>query len=135
MANKKSFVPANLQLWIEARRKFRLSHAHVQMAFELGLNPKKLGKLDNHHQQPWKLPLPDFIVKLYRKRCGKERPDTVRSIEEMAAAKRAKALAKKARKAMRRQTPDAGPPLSAAQGSHHTTAATNAGVQGWEEAK
>ena len=132
---KKSSVPAHLQLWIEARRKFRLSHAHVQMAFELGLNPKKLGKLDNHHQEPWKLPLPDFIVKLYRKRCGKDRPDTVRSIEEMAAAKRAKKLAKKAKKAMRRRTPDAGPPLSAAQGTHHTTAATNGGVQGWEEAK
>jgi len=128
-------VPAHLQLWIEARRKFRLSHAHVQMAFELGLNPKKLGKLNNHHQEPWKLPLPDFIVKLYRKRCGKDRPDTVRSIEEMASAKRAKTLAKKARKGMRRQTPDAGPPLSAAEGTHHTTAATNGGVQGWEEAK
>jgi len=135
MANKKSFVPAHLQLWIEARRKFRLSHAHVQMAFELGLNPKKLGKLNNHHQEPWKLPLPDFIVKLYRKRCGKDRPDTVRSIEEMAAAKRAKTLAKKARKAMRRQTPDADPPLSAAESTHHTTAATYGGVQGWEEAK
>jgi len=135
MANKKSFVPAHLQLWIEARRKFRLSHAHVQMAFELGLNPKKLGKLNNHHQEPWKLPLPDFIVKLYRKRCGKDRPDTVRSIEEMAAAKRAKKLAKKAKKAMRRRAPDAGPPLSAAPGTHHTTAATIGGVQGWEEAK
>jgi len=135
MAKKKSSVPAHLQLWIEARRKFRLSHAHVQMAFELGLNPKKLGKLDNHHQQPWKLPLPDFIVKLYRKRCGKDRPDTVRSIEEMAAAKRAKALAKKARKAMRRQTTDCGPSLSAAESTRHTTAATNGGLEGWEEAR
>jgi hypothetical protein len=135
MANKKSFVPAHLQLWIEARRKFRLSHAHVQMAFELGLNPKKLGKLNNHHQEPWKLPLPDFIVKLYRKRCGKDRPDTVRSIEEMAAAKRAKTLAKKARKVMRRRMHAAGPPLSAAQATHHPTAATNGGVHGWEAAK
>jgi len=136
MAKKKSSVPAHLQLWIEARRKFRLSHAHVQMAFELGLNPKKLGKLDNHHQQPWKLPLPDFIVKLYRKRCGKERPDTVRSIEEMAAAKRAKALAKKARKAMRRQTPDSsGPQLSTVEGIRQTTAATNGAAEGWEAAR
>jgi hypothetical protein len=134
MAKKKLSVPAHLQLWIEARRKFRLSHAHVQMAFELGLNPKKLGKLDNHHQEPWKLPLPDFIVKLYRKRYGKDRPDTVRSIEEMAAAKRAKALAKKARKAMRRQTSDAGPPLGAAEGTRHTIAVTSGGAW-WEEAK
>src|SRR5262245_43547156 len=103
MVKKKSHVPARLQPWIDARRKFKLSHAHVQMARELGLNPKKLGKLDNHQQEPWKLPLPDFIVKLYRKRCGKDRPETVRSIEEIAAAKRAKKLAKKANKAMRQE--------------------------------
>jgi hypothetical protein len=125
MAKKKSHVPARLQPWIDARRKFRLSHAHVQMARELGLNPKKLGKLNNHWQEPWKLPLPDFIAKLYQKRCGKDRPDTVRSIEEMAAAKRAKTLAKKASKAMRRRTPDSSPPLSATAGIPLTTAATN----------
>jgi hypothetical protein len=34
------------------------------MARELGMNPKKLGKLDNHDQEPWKLPLPEFIRKL-----------------------------------------------------------------------
>ena len=93
---KKPPVPAQLQPWIDARRKFGLSHAHVQMARELGLNPKKLGKLDNCDQEPWKLDLPDFIAKLYRQRYGKDRPDTVRSIEEIAAAKRAKKLARKA---------------------------------------
>jgi hypothetical protein len=62
------------------------------MARELGmnLNLKKLGKLDNHDQEPWKLALPEFIGKLYSKRFGKERPDAVRSIEETAAVKRAK---------------------------------------------
>jgi hypothetical protein len=129
MAKKKASVPGHLQLWIEARRKFRLSHAHLQMAFELGVNPKKLGKLDDHHQEPWKLPLPDFIAKLYRKRCGKDRPDTVRSIEEMAAAKRAKALAKKSSKAMRGRTLESGPPLRAGEGTCHTTAATNDGTR------
>ena len=49
------------------------------MARELGMNPKKLGKLDNHDQEPWKLALPEFIGKLYSKRFGKERPDAVRS--------------------------------------------------------
>jgi hypothetical protein len=67
----------------------------MQMAREPGMNPKKLGKLDNHDQEPWKLPLPEFIAKLYFKRFGKERPDAVRSIEETAAAKRAKGQAKK----------------------------------------
>jgi hypothetical protein len=52
------------------------------MARELGMNPKKLGKLDNRDQEPWKLPLPAFIEHLYFKRFGRERPDIVRSIEE-----------------------------------------------------
>jgi hypothetical protein len=96
MMKKQLRIPANLQPWIDARRKFRLSHEHVQMARELGMNPKKLGKLDNHDQEPWKVPLPEFIGKLYSKRFGKVRPDVVRSIEETATAKQAKKQAKKA---------------------------------------
>jgi hypothetical protein len=96
MAKKPQRISANLQPWIDARRKFHLSHEHVQMARELGMNPKKLGKLDNHNQEPWKLPLREFIGKLYFKRFGKKRPDAVRSIEETAAAKQAKKQAKKA---------------------------------------
>ena len=90
MTQKQPRIPAKLQPWIDARRKFRLSHQHVQMARELGMNPKKLGKVDNHDQEPWKLPLPEFIGKLYSKRSGKERPDAVRSIEETAAMKQEK---------------------------------------------
>jgi hypothetical protein len=41
-------LPRNLQDWVEARSRHRLSHAQVQMARELGMNPRKLGKLDNH---------------------------------------------------------------------------------------
>ena len=47
-----SGTPADLQAWIEARRRHRLSHAQVQMARELGMNPEKLGKVDNHRQEP-----------------------------------------------------------------------------------
>jgi alpha-ketoglutarate-dependent 2,4-dichlorophenoxyacetate dioxygenase len=61
MAKKQAQIPPHLQPWIEARRRFHLSHAHVQMARELGMNPKKLGKLNNHDQEPWKLPLREFI--------------------------------------------------------------------------
>ena len=75
--------------WIEARKRFHLSHAHVQMARELGLNPKKLGKLDNHREEPWKAPLPQFIEHLYFKRFGRERPEFVVSVEERARAKEA----------------------------------------------
>jgi hypothetical protein len=95
---QQAFIPGGLEPWIDARRRFRLSHAHVQMARELGMNPKKLGKLANHDQEPWKLPLPQFIAALYVKRFGKARPDTVRTIEEIAAAKQAKKQRRKAGK-------------------------------------
>ena len=32
-----------MQAWIAARKRHRLSHAQVQMARELGMNPSKLG--------------------------------------------------------------------------------------------
>ena len=96
-------VPQDLQHWIEARKRHRLSHAHVQMARELGMNPRKLGKIDNHRQEPWKAPLPIFIESIYFKRFKKERPDRIMTVEEIAAAKaagtRARKLAKQARKA------------------------------------
>ena len=34
-------------------------------------------------QEPWKLPLPDFIEELYLKHFKKNQPDNVRSIEQM----------------------------------------------------
>ncbi len=81
--------------WIEARNRFHLSHAHVQMARELGMNPKKLGKLDNHRQEPWKAPLPQFIEHLYIKSFGKKPPEFVVPVEERARAKEAKRAARK----------------------------------------
>ena len=114
---KKLAIPAKLQPWIEARRKLNLSHAHIQMARELGFNPKKLGKLNNHSQEPWKLPLPNFIEELYRKQYGKKQPDIVRSIEEMVAEKQAKKRAQKARKLAQSQQPAANPERSGDQNS------------------
>lgn len=80
---KKRLSP-RYQVWVEARHKFRLSHAHIQMARELGLNPKKLGGLANHDQERWKSPLPRFIEDLYLKRFGSARPKVVMTIEQMA---------------------------------------------------
>jgi hypothetical protein len=77
-------LPERLQVWIDAHTRHHLSHAHVQMARELGLNPKKLGKIDNHRQEPGKATLPEFIERLYLKRFGKRRPDVVVSIEARA---------------------------------------------------
>lgn len=63
--------------WIEAKKKFRLSNMHIQMARELGMNPKKFGGLANNKQEPWKAPLPVFIEELYLKRFKKEKPNEV----------------------------------------------------------
>jgi hypothetical protein len=42
------------------------------------MNPAKLGKLDNHTQEQWKLPLPRFIEELYLERFGKTTPAAAR---------------------------------------------------------
>ena len=94
---KKQLSP-KYQVWVDARNRFHLSHAHVQMARELGLNPKKLGQKANHHEEPWKVGLPEFIERLYAKRFGKKRPDHVRSIEQMVRDKKRKQAERKARK-------------------------------------
>ena len=87
MAKQKK-LPPNLQTWVDARKRFHLSHAQVQMARELGMNPKKLGGLANHKQEPWKVPLPQYIEELYLKRFKKARLDNVRSIEQIVADKK-----------------------------------------------
>ena len=78
------------------------------MARELGMNPKGLGSLVNHRQQPWKAPLPEFIEHLYEKRFGRARPEEVVSIEEHTKRQAAKQAQKKARKEERRATRDRG---------------------------
>jgi len=101
MAKQKSLSP-KYQAWIDARKRFRLSHAHIQMARELGMNPKKFGKLANHKQEPWKQPLPDFIESLYWKRFKKDHPDNVRSIEQMVKDAKRKQAERKVRKQQER---------------------------------
>ena len=85
---KKGFISNKLKPWIEARKKYHLSHAQIQMARELGMNPKKIGSLANHKQEKWKLPLPQYIEYLYQKRFGKELPNDVRPLEVRDAEKR-----------------------------------------------
>ncbi len=78
----KKHIPQELQVWIDARKKYHLSHGQVQMARELGMNPRKFGGLANHRQERWKMPLPEFIEHLYFKHFGRSGPDHVVSIEE-----------------------------------------------------
>ncbi len=99
----KDKLDPTLEAWAVAQKRHHLSHAHVQMARELGMNPKKLGGKDNHKQEPWKAPLPEFIQYLYAKRFGREWPAEVRSIKEIARVKAQKKAARKVAKAERKK--------------------------------
>ena len=68
------------QEWIDAKKKFHLSDTHIQMARELGMNPKKFGSLANHKQEKWKVPLPEFIEEIYHKRFKNEKPYNIKQI-------------------------------------------------------
>jgi len=100
---KKAKIPDKLQSWINARKKYHLSHAHIQMARELGMNPKRLGGKANHKQEPWKVPLPVFIEELYFKRFGKSRPDKVKSMEQIVREKMEKKAKRRKRKQLEKQ--------------------------------
>ena len=85
---------AILEIWLVAQKRHRLSDRQVQMARELGLNPDKLGKIDNHRQEVWKAPLPQFIESIYFKRFKREEP----IMAEMEAKKKLQKEKKKERK-------------------------------------
>jgi len=78
-------IPPKLQPWFDARQRFKLNHAEVQMARELGMNPKKFGALANERQEPWKAPLREFIASCYRKSFSRDAPQQVLSLEEVVA--------------------------------------------------
>ena len=99
--SKKIKTNRQMQEWIDARRRHHLSHSQIQMARELGLNPAKLGRIDNHKQEPWKLPLPPFIEQLYFERFGKTTPDKVQSIEERCRVEGAQGEARRAARRLR----------------------------------
>jgi hypothetical protein len=102
MPKKRNLSP-KLQAWVDDRKRHHLSHAQVQMGRELGLNPKKLGKMDNHDQEPWKMPLRQYIQHLYFKNFHKERPDVVMSIEERVRSQKEKKAKKRQEKQLRLQ--------------------------------
>ena len=104
MGKRKKKSNQELEAWIDARKRHHLSHAQVQMARELGMNPKKLGKLDNHHQEPWKMPLRQYIEHLYFKRFGKARPDVVLSIEDRIRCEKEKKARRREVKLLRRRS-------------------------------
>ena len=92
-------IPAKLKVWIDARERYKLSHVQVQMARELGMNPKKFGNLANHKQEQWKVPLPKFIEHCYERQFKKNAPEDQRSIEQKLEAERKKKEMKQLSKA------------------------------------
>jgi hypothetical protein len=92
-------IPPKLQPWFEARQRFRLGHAHIQMARELGLNPRKFGALANVQQDAWKRPLAEFIAHCYSKRFGRATPEQVQSLEEVVKRAEARRNERRERKA------------------------------------
>ncbi len=74
------------------------------MARELGMNPKKFGKIVNEKQEPWKAPLPAFIEHIYLKRFGRDRPSDVKSIEEVFRAKEKKKEEQRKKKELQKES-------------------------------
>lgn len=101
-----SVKKAILEKWGVAQKKHRLSDKHVQMARELGLNPDKLGKIDNHQQETWKAPLPQFIEEIYFKRFKRETPETVKPLKLIIAEQEKKKKEQKKAKDERRKLHD-----------------------------
>ncbi len=96
-------MPDKYQVWIDVRKRYRLSDVHIQMARELGMNPKKFGKISNEKQEPWKKPLPLFIEDIYLKRFGRDRPSDVKSIEEVFRAKEKKKEERRKKKELQKE--------------------------------
>ena len=78
------------------------------MARELGMEPRKFGKLANHKQEPWKAPLPIFIENLYFKKFGKKYPDVVKSVEQVVADMNKRKEERRKRKEEKRRIEQAG---------------------------
>jgi len=97
-------MAVKIEKWVVAQKKYKLSDKHVEMARELGLNPDKLGKIDNHKQEVWKAPLPQFIENIYYKRFKKEEPAIVRSLKDIIADDKARKEKKKKEEAKRRDS-------------------------------
>ena len=100
---QKAKISEKDQVWINVRKKYHLSHSHIQMARELGMNPKRFGKIANHKQEPWKAPLPVFIEDIYFKRFGKRRPENVKSIEQMVRILEDKKAARRKQRELKKQ--------------------------------
>lgn len=102
MAKKGRRVPPQLQPWVEARKRYRLSHAHIQLARELGNESQDARQARQLPAGAVEGSVPVFIEDLYFKRCGKHRPERVLSIEDRVAEIDRRKKERRERKAARR---------------------------------
>ncbi len=63
----------NNPMWAEAKKKCRLNTTTVEMAREMGLNPKSLIKNIPNSKQQWKAPVHVWIQEMYEERFGEEK--------------------------------------------------------------
>lgn len=59
------------ELWALAKKKCRLNVEEIQMAKEMGLNPKSLIKNIPNKSEQWKAPVKVWIRDMYEKRFGR----------------------------------------------------------------
>lgn len=59
------------KLWAEAKKKCRLNDEDIQIAKELGIDPKSLIKNIPSKNEPWKAPVKDWLHAMYDKRKKK----------------------------------------------------------------
>ena len=72
MGKKKSKNKQDNIGWAEVKRRCRLNAEDVRMAKELGFNPKSLVKNIPSKNQPWKMPVKDWIRDLHNKKIEKQ---------------------------------------------------------------
>ncbi len=100
-------IPHKFLPWIAARKKYRLSDMHIQMARELGMNPRKFEGMAHTKGRPDKKPFPEFIASLYEQKFGRPQPEEVKSIEQMAAEHMQRREERKAAKLAEQETSEA----------------------------
>jgi hypothetical protein len=80
MSKKKNLSP-KYQIWVDARVNYKLTHVQIQMARELGYNPKMLKKI--YDDDTLKLPLHLHIEAEYKEKFKRDKPEKVYSIEDL----------------------------------------------------
>jgi len=60
-----------LKLWLEAKKRCKLNDEEIQMAKEMGLNPKGLIKNIPNKNEQWKHPVKIWVRDMYEYRFGR----------------------------------------------------------------